>query len=163
LANGNYGKNNERAEQFATRLVNVMRSKAKPEGVSEADWEKKRNVMLAYGYYYAGIVAGSSPRPSYPECDRNLRAGLSFITRQPGLAGSAYFYLGLCNYQLGKLTADKAKLQEALQFTEQAAAIAGPMQGQAQSNAAVMRRELGGAARPPAGAKPGAKAPAKSK
>ena len=30
------------------------------------------------------------------------------------MAGTAYFYLGLCNYQLGKLTSDKAKLQEAL-------------------------------------------------
>jgi hypothetical protein len=158
LANGNYGKNNDRAEQYATRLVNVMRSKAKPEGIAEADWDKKKSTMLGYGYYYAGIVAGSSQRPSFTDCDRNLRAGLPYITKQAGLAGSAYFYLGLCNYQISKLTQDKAKLQEALQFTDQAAAISGPMQGQAQSNAAIMRRELGvGAAKGAAPAKPAAK------
>lgn len=157
LANGNYGKNNDRAEQYATRLVNVMRTKAKPEGISEADWDKKKSTMLGYGYYYAGIVAGSSQRPSFTDCDRNLRAGLPYITKQAGLAGSAYFYLGLCNYQISKLTSDKAKLQEALQFTDQAAGISGPMQGQAQSNAAIMRRELGVGAKSAAPAKPAAK------
>ena len=161
LMQGNYGKSNDRAEQFAGRLIAVMRAKAKPDGVADADWTRKRNTMLGYAYYYAGVIPGTSARPSYTDCDRNLRGGLPFISTQAGLAGTAYFYLGLCNYQISKLTSDKGKLQEALQFTEQGAGIAGPMQAQAQQNATVMRRELGVAAAKPAAAK--AKPAAKGK
>jgi len=147
---GSYGKNNARAEQLAGSLINVMRSKAKPEGVSDADFNKKKNMMLGYAYYYSGIIPATAS--SWQNCDRNLRTGLSLIQAQPGLGGAALFYLGLCNYQISKITADKAKLAEALQFTQQAAAIAGPMQGQAQTNAGVMQRELGGGAARPAAA-----------
>ena len=147
LANGNSGKAPDRAMQYATRLVTVMRPKAKPEGVSDADWDRKKSTMLAYGYYIAGTLSGSGQRPSYPDCDRNLRAGLPYITKQANMAGTAYFYLGLCNYQIGKLTSDRSKLQEALQFSEQAAKLAGPMQATAQNNAALIRRELGGGAK----------------
>ena len=134
-----------------------MRNKAKPEGVSDADWDRKKSTMMGYAYYYAGIIPATGN--SWQNCDRNLRAGLSFIQRQPGLGGNALFYLGLCNYQLAKITSDKSKLAEALQFSEQAAAIAGPMQGQAQTNATVIRRELGGSAAP----RPAAAAKGKAK
>ena len=154
---------NDRKEGFAGRVIAVMRAKAKPEGVSDADWDRKKSTMLGYAYYYAGVIPGSSSRPSYPACDQNLRAGMQYISRQAGLSGTALFYLGLCNYQISKLTSDKAKLAEALQFTEQAAAAGGPMAGQAQQNAAIMRRELGGAAAKPAAAKPAAAAKGKAK
>ena len=153
--NGSYGRNNARAESLAGTLINTMRNKAKPEGVSDADWDRKKNTMLGYAYYYAGIIPATAS--SWQNCDRNLRNGLGFIQRQPGLGGNALFYLGLCNYQISKITSDKSKLAEALQFSDQSAAIAGPMQGQAQTNSAVMRRELGGAAARPAAAKGKAK------
>jgi hypothetical protein len=162
VMNGSYGKANDRAEAMAGRLINVMRAKAKPEGVAEADWDRKKNTMLGYAYYYAGLIPGTSSRPSYTDCDRNLRGGMSYI-RAAGLSGTALFYLGLCNYQISKLTNDKGKLTEALQFTDQAVAAGGQMAGQAATNAAVMRRELGGsaAATKPAAAKPAAKGKAK--
>jgi hypothetical protein len=155
--NGSFGKNNGRAEALAAQLIGVMRGKAKPEGVADADWNKKRSAMLGYAYYYAGIIPATAS--VWQKCDVNLRSGLSFIQSQPGLGGTALFYLGLCNYQISKITSDKGKLAEALQFTDQAAAISGPMQGQAQTNSAVMRRELGGAAARPAA--PAAKGKAK--
>lgn len=143
LANGNLAKAPDKAAGYANRLLNLMRTKAKPEGVSEADWEKEKTTMLAYGYYIAGTVAGSGARPAFTDCDRDLRAGLPYISKTPGLLGNAYFYLGLCNYQISKVTNDRSKLQEAQKFSEQSAAIAGPMQQNASRNAALMKQELG--------------------
>lgn len=58
------------------------------------------------------------------------------------MTGPAYFYLGVANYQLSKITTDRTKLQEALKFEQQSAAIAGPMQGQASQYVTVMQNEL---------------------
>ena len=60
------------------------------------------------------------------------------------MLGTTYFYLGLANYQLGKLTQDRTKVQAGLKYSQQAAAIPGPMQGQASTNVAAMSKELGG-------------------
>jgi hypothetical protein len=65
------------------------------------------------------------------------------MASNPGISGTVYFYLGLANYQLGKLTGDRPRIQEGQKFSEQSAAIAGPMQTQAQRNAALIKQELG--------------------
>jgi hypothetical protein len=64
------------------------------------------------------------------------------VSGQPAMAGPAYFYLGVANYQISKITTDRTKLQEALKFTQQSAAIAGPIQVQAQQYVNVMQGEL---------------------
>jgi hypothetical protein len=133
----------DKASSSAARLLTVMRSKTKPEGVSEADFEKDKNTKLAYAYYVTGTTAAAGSRPAWVDCDKDLRAGMPYISKTPGLLGTTYFYLGLCNYQLSKLTNDRSKLQEAQKFSEQSAAISGPMQQNASRNAALMKQELG--------------------
>jgi hypothetical protein len=64
------------------------------------------------------------------------------IGGQPALTGPAYFYLGVANYQLSKITTDRTKLQEALKFEQQSAGIAGAMQAQAAQYVTVMQNEL---------------------
>jgi hypothetical protein len=81
-------------------------------------------------------------RQVWKDCDTNLRAAVPMISGQPAMAGPAYFYLGVANYQLSKITTDRTKLQEALKFTQQSAGIAGPMQAQAQQYVTVMQGEL---------------------
>ena len=130
----------DQAYTYATRLVTVMKSKAKPEGYSDEEWSRVKSTMLSRGYYDAG-VAGCM-RQIWKDCDTNLRAALPMIAGQAGLTGPAYFYLGVANYQLSKITTDRAKLQEALKFSQQSAAIAGPMQAQAQQNVTGMTNEL---------------------
>ena len=51
------------------------------------------------------------------------------ISGQPAMAGPAYFYLGVANYQISKITTDRTKLQEALKFTQQSAAHRRPHAG----------------------------------
>jgi tetratricopeptide (TPR) repeat protein len=130
----------DQAYTYATRLVTVMKSKAKPEGYSDEDWSRRKSALLSRGYYFAGVTA--CMRQVWKDCDTNLRAALPMISGQTGLTGPAYFYLGIANYQISKITTDRTKLQEALKFSQQSAAIPGPMQAKAQQNVTGMQAEL---------------------
>jgi len=140
LASANMSRAPGQAQTYANRLVAAMRTKAKPEGVSAEAWEQKKSAYLGQGLYIAGAAAGAAS--SWKECDTNLRAAIGYIGKDPNMGSVAYFYLGLANYQLGKLTGDRTKMQEGQKFSEQSAAMGGPMQAQAQRNAAVIKQEL---------------------
>jgi len=137
LAEGLANKNADRALSYANKLSAVMRTKPKPEGVSEADWEKAKST----GYYIAGLIYGG--KSSWIECDRELKAALPLI-HDPYRQGIVYFYLGLSNYQLGKMTMDKPRIQTALKYSQQSAAIPGPMKDQASHNVTAIQNELQG-------------------
>jgi len=124
----------------ANRLIGVMGRKKKPEGMSDADWQRTRNDMLGNAYMSAGIIQAGSNR--YADADRNLKAALPLVGG--GSTSYIYYYLGVSNYQMGKMTTDKSKMATGLQYTEKAAGIAGPMQTQASNNAAIMKREMAG-------------------
>jgi hypothetical protein len=128
---------------FGGRLVAVMSKKTKPEGVSDADWAKKKDAYLGVGYFYGG--ASACGRQAWAECERNMKAAEPLV--KGGELGSTYFYLGLANYQLGTITQDRTRLQTALKYSQQAAAIPGPMQAQANNNVAAMSKQLGVAAK----------------
>jgi tetratricopeptide (TPR) repeat protein len=130
----------DQAYTYASRLVSVMKSKAKPEGFSDEEWNKRKSLFLSRGYYTAGVTG--CMRQVWKDCDTNLRTALPMLSGQTAMTGPAYFYLGVANYQLSKITTDRTKLQEALKFTQQSAAISGPMQGQAQQYVTVMQNEL---------------------
>ena len=91
----------------AGKLVAVMSKKAKPEGMSDADWTAKKDAYLGAGYFYGGASACTGQR--WAECERNMKAAEPLV--KGGQLGSAYFYLGLADYQLGTLTQDRTKLQ----------------------------------------------------
>ncbi len=140
LASGYMSSRPAQAQTYATRLVGVMRSKAKPEGVTAEAWEQKKSIYLGQGYYISGAAAGAAS--SWKDCDTNLRAALPYIGKDPNMGSVAYFYLGLANYQLGKLTGDRSKMAEGQKFSEQSAAMGGPMAAQASRNAQVIKNEL---------------------
>jgi hypothetical protein len=140
LANGYIGSNADRAGTYATRLLTVMKAKAKPEGVSEADWDRKKSSMLGDGYYVAGAAACT--KTSWIDCDRNLKAAVPYVSKDQRVLGITYFYLGLADYQIGKATSDRTKIQEGQKYSEQSAAIPGPMQQKAATNAQAMKADL---------------------
>ena len=139
LSEGYLQKSPDRALGYANRLVAVMKSKAKPEGVSADEWERAKVAALGSGYYISGIVSGQ--KQAWVDCDRNLKAALQYVKDQPRL-GSVYYTLGVCNYQFGKMTHEKTKVQEALKYSEQSSKIPGPMQNGAYQNTQAMQREL---------------------
>jgi hypothetical protein len=140
LALGYSSSSPDRAGGYATRLITVMKSKAKPEGVSDADWEKQKSAKLGNGYYVAG--ASACTKSSWVDCDRNLKSAVPYVSRDQRTLGITYYYLGLADYQIGKVTSDRSKLVEGQKYSEQSAAIAGPMQQQAYKNAQAMKQEL---------------------
>jgi hypothetical protein len=105
--------------------------------MAAGDWERKRSAALAHGYYIAGVI--SAEKSLYVPADKNLRAALPLIQGQPAMMGPALFYLGMANYQLGKMTNNKAKVLEGAKFSEQSMAIPGPYQDQARHNSLVMK------------------------
>ncbi len=140
LADNAMGKQqSDRAAVFATRLVAAVNRHSKPEGMAAADWDRKKNAALSHGYWIAGVVAGE--KNQYAVADRNLRSALPLIQGNTQMMGPALFYLGVANFNIGKMTNNKAKVLEAGKFSDQAAAIAGPYQDQAWRNAGVIKQE----------------------
>lgn len=132
-------KQSDRALGYANRLVASFGKHPKPEGVSEADWEKKKGAALGRGYWYAGVISGE--KNQYAASDKSLRAALPLIKGNDAMMGPALFYLGVANYNLGKMTLNKAKVLEAAKFSDQCAAITGPYAEQAWKNSAAMKAE----------------------
>jgi hypothetical protein len=132
-------KRTDSALAYANRLTASLNKHSKAEGMTAADWERKRGAALAHGYYIAGVL--SAEKGLYVPADKNLRAALPLIQGQPAMMGPALFYLGMANYQLGKMTNSKAKVLEGSKFSEQSMAISSPYQDQARHNALVMKDE----------------------
>ncbi len=129
----------DRAQRHAERLITVLNRHPKPEGMSAADWQRKRTASLSRAYWIAGMV--HSEKNQYFEADKDLRAALPTIQGNEAMLAPALYYLGVANYQLGKTTMNKAKVLEAAKFSQQAAAIKSPYAQQAWHNAMVMKDE----------------------
>ena len=131
-----------KAVGYAQRLVAALNKHTKPEGVPQADWDRKKSSGLGRGYFIIGFTAGQANQ--FKVADTNLRAALPMIQGIPSMAGPALFYLGVANYNIGKMTLNKAKMLEAAKFSDQCAAIAGPFQDQALHNSALIKKEAAG-------------------
>lgn len=137
LAEGQLAQRNlVEASRAAAELLAVMSAKPRPERYSPEAWREKRDTLSVRSHLIAGTAA--CEREAWRECDAHLRT----IPAQDANIATAYFYLGWANYQLGKTPPDRARLQEALQFSRQSAAIAGPTQQAARQNAAAIEAEL---------------------
>ena len=133
-------KQPDRALNYSNRLVASLAKRAKaPEGIPAAQWDRKRNAGLGRGYWISGVIYGE--RGNYANCDKNLRAALPLIQENKPMLGPALFYLGMADYNLGKMTLDKAKILEAAKFSQQSALIESPYTEQARHNALVMKQE----------------------
>ncbi len=132
-------KQTDRALTFANRLTTVLTNHPKPEVLTAAEWDRKRTAGLARGYWVAGVIYGE--KGNYKAADQKLRASLPLIKGNDAMMGPALFYLGMSNYQLGKMTLNKALVQDAAKFSEQASTIDGAYAEQARHNALVMKQE----------------------
>lgn len=132
-------KQAERSIRFSERLINVLSHHPAPEGVSAADWEKKRSASLGRGYWIAGIM--HAEKTQYFEANRDLRAALPLIKGNDAMMAPALFYLGLANYQLGSATRNRGQVLEGATFSDQAAAMKSQYSQQAWKNAQIMRAE----------------------
>lgn len=134
-------KEPDKAVEYALKVPEFLASKPKPEGFADADWEKKKNTSIGLAHWMAGVaLAGQS---KWAPADKELRAALPLIGDNDQLKAGALFYLGLANYRMGKATKNRKVIDEALRFSQQAAAIKGPYAGQAANNVKVIKSEYG--------------------
>jgi tetratricopeptide (TPR) repeat protein len=134
-------KQSDRALNYAQKLLAVLAQHPKPEGMAAADWERKRSTAMTRAHWIAGLMY--SEKNNFFAADRDLRAALPAIQGNQAMLAPTLFYLGVANYQLGKTYMRKPQVLEAAKFSEQAAAIPGPLSQQAWRNAQVMKTEAG--------------------
>jgi hypothetical protein len=116
-------KEPEKLQAYAQRIVEVMKTKPKPDGVSDADWQKRKDSISGLAYYISGKHHFSGNK--FSQADTQLRAALPLI--DAALKAETLFMLGLANYKL-------ERIQDAATFNRQCAAIKSPFQARAQQN-----------------------------
>lgn len=134
-------KDMNKALAHALSLIQVMKTKEKPEEVSWPDWESKKNAYLGSAYFIAGMVQATTN--SFVEADQNLRAAVPLIRADANRTGVATFYLSVVDFKLGDASKDRVRVGDALNFAKQSAGIPGMFQDQAKKNVAAIEKYLG--------------------
>jgi tetratricopeptide (TPR) repeat protein len=133
-------KQAEKALRYSTKAVEVIATQAKPEGVPDADWEKKKSSVTGLGNWMSGVTLVGQEK--YAPADKSLRAALPHIKDNDQLMAIALFHLGVANYKMGQTSKSKTQIADAVKFSEQSAAIKSPYQAQAQKNVKVIKTEF---------------------
>jgi hypothetical protein len=124
---------------YSIRILDVIPHKARPEGTTPEEWERKKSRYIGSANWMVGVVYGKQGR--YGLSDRYLRASLSNIRGNTQALAAAYFYLGYDNYAMAAELHDKSKAVEAVRYSKLCVAIEGPFQQLAQKNLDVLRKE----------------------
>lgn len=134
---------NERALSLAKKSLAVLDGHpAKPVGLTDADWEKRRTLAIGTAHWIAGIAEAN--KNEFFAADPDLRAALPVVKDKQEMDAATLFYLGLSDYQIGRQTMNKSKILEGAKFSEQCAAIPGQYQVRAYQNAKAMKQEAAG-------------------
>lgn len=121
------------------RILDVLPRKARPEGVTAEEWDKKKARYLGAADWMAGIIYGKQGR--YGLSDRYLRASLGYIRDNQQALAAAYFYLGYDNYAMAGEQHDRGRAIEAVRYSKMCTAIEGPFQSLAYKNLQALRNE----------------------
>jgi tetratricopeptide (TPR) repeat protein len=143
VAAANFNMEHQNLDQslaFAAKLTQALQAAKKPDEISDADWKKKKDTMLAVAYWIQGLDYYT--KKDYAQSDKVLRLALPLVQDNKQLLGSVTFHLGVSNYELAK-AGNKALMKDALAFSEQSAAIPGPLQAQAAENIKTIKKAMG--------------------
>jgi len=125
-------KDPERVLAYAEKVVTLMDQTTKVEGISDAEWSKRKAALSGRANWLIGSV--SMQQNKYSQADKAIRSALPYLRADLRLASTALFQLGWANYQIGNIT-------DAIRFTQECARLKGPYQEQAIKNLAVIRAE----------------------
>lgn len=117
---------------YSAKMIDVMNSKPKPEGVSDADWAKRKSLITGLGHYMSGKLYFSQNK--FGPADKELRQALPDVEGNAMLKAETLFHLALANYKM-------EKIPEAMKFNQACAAIKSPYQAQAAKNLAVLKSQ----------------------
>jgi hypothetical protein len=124
---------------YASKVIEMMARKARPENLKPEEWEKKKALALGNAHYLTGVIYSEQDR--FSEADRALRAGLPYLKYDEYVRASALFHLGWANYKLGEQAQSPGLIKEALRFNSACAAIHSPFRQQALKNLEAIKIE----------------------
>ncbi len=128
-------KDRDKVHAYSAKLVETMSVKAKPEGVADADWTKRKNTILVYAYTTDGEQLFNDGKLA--PADQELRKALPLIDDNYAGKPEILFFLGLANYKM-------EKAQDAVNFFKACAAFKSPFQVQANKNLVAIRAQYHG-------------------
>jgi tetratricopeptide (TPR) repeat protein len=117
---------------LSAQIVQIMTAKARPQAVSEQQWDENKATYLGLAHYMTGSL--HSERQSFAAADRELRKALGYMRGNPGVLAAILSMLGWANYRMERPV-------EAVKFYVQCAAIQSPYQAQAARNLEAIRAE----------------------
>ena len=129
VAEWNLQRRSESTLSYAGRIIELMKTKAKPADARDEDWEKKKAVLTGTAYWMMGNLHLQENR--WQQADQALRAALS---RMPGNEAPILFYLGWANYKMENYS-------DAMRFYRRCSTIRSQFQSQALKNITVIDSE----------------------
>jgi hypothetical protein len=118
-------KEPEKVHAYSAKIVEVMSTKAKPEGTSDAEWTNRKNLVVGLAHYMNGKLYYNEGR--FAQADQALRSALPLVESNATLKPEVLYLLGFANYKL-------EKAQDAANFYRACAAIKSPFQATAAKN-----------------------------
>lgn len=120
----------EKVASYTDKIIAIT-AKPKPEGVSDADWEKQKARLAGTAHYIAGVSYFGANK--FAPADRELRQALPLIDNSD-MKAETLFDIAMANYKMQKVA-------EALRYYQQCAAIKSRYQAQAAKNVAVIKSQ----------------------
>lgn len=130
----------DKTQGYSNQLIALWGTQAKPQQVSDADWEKKKAASMGAAYWFQGVAAAN--QNNFSASDKALRSAMPLIKDNAYMLASASFYLGLADYKMASSSKNAKLMQEALKYSQQSAAMKGPFQAQAAKNVKVIQQEI---------------------
>jgi predicted negative regulator of RcsB-dependent stress response len=126
------GREAVKLKECATKVLALLEQQAKPEGLTEAQWSRKKAVLTGRAYWMAGRA--SMQEDKYAQADISLRAALPYLKGDNRVTSDALFFLAWANYEMHNYS-------DAMRFNTECMRIDGPYRGQAAKNLEVFRSE----------------------
>lgn len=128
-------KEPQKVHDYSAKVVTLMNGKAKPEGVGDADWTNRKNMVTGIAHYINGKLYYTEN--NFPKADTELRSALPLVENNANMKPEVLFLLGFANYKM-------EKAQEAANYYKACAAIKSPFQAQATKNLAGIKAQYTG-------------------
>lgn len=128
-------KEPEKVHAYCAKIVQLMAAKPKPEGMSDADWTARRDLITGLAHYMNGKLYYEEAK--FPQVNEELRAALPLVKSNQAVEAESLYYLGFANYKM-------EKPQEAANYYRECAAIKGPLQAAAAKNLQGLKTQFHG-------------------
>jgi hypothetical protein len=128
-------KEPEKVHAYSAKIVELMGQKPKPEGLSDADWTARKNLVTGLAHYMNGKLYYNEA--NFAKADQALRTALPLVEANAAMKPEVLYLLGFANYKL-------EKPQEAANYYRDCAAIKSPYQALAAKNLLGLKNQYHG-------------------